>query len=166
MKAAELMAALNAVEQDHQILLDKLQALKDAVGRLVDPDGDMAKVLDQLREIHGYLATQLEAHMDEEETTLFPLLTSQGPGGTELVARLRQEHAEIRRRREEFANCLCVVGDLEDGPPRMVLWDLLEYGWDLWEFLDDHAHLETQAVHQYITRSVAGGPKKPADLQT
>src|SRR6516165_9546552 len=155
MSAAELMAALNTVEQDHRLVLDKIQALKETVCRLLDPEVNTAQVLDQLREIHTYLATQFEAHMEEEETTLFPLLEQQHAEGLELAARLRQEHAEIRRRREEFVNCLWVAGDLEGGPPPMALWDLLEYGWDLWEFLDNHAHVETRAVHQCVTRSAA-----------
>ena len=154
MSAAELMAALNTVEQDHRLVLDKIQALKETVCRLLDPEMNAGQVLDQLREIHAYLATQFEMHMEEEESTLFPLLEQEKPEGADLVARLRQEHAEIRRRREEFVNCLWVAGDLEGGPPPMVLWDLLQYGWDLWEFLDNHAHVETRAVHQCVNRSV------------
>jgi hypothetical protein len=118
MNAAELTAALNTVEQDHRLVLDKIQALKDAVCRLLEPEVDVAQVIDQHREIHAYLATQFEAHMEEEETTLFPLLERQGSEDSGLVVRLRQQHAEIRRRREEFGNCLRVAGDLEGGSLR------------------------------------------------
>ena len=38
----------------------------------------------------------------------------------------------------------------------MVLRDLLAYGWELWELLDNHAHAETQAVHQCVAQSLAG----------
>ena len=71
--------------------------------------------------------------------------------------RLRREHAEIRRKREELDNCLALAGELEDGLPKRVLRDLLTYGWELWELLDNHAHTETQAVHQCITQSVREG---------
>jgi hypothetical protein len=155
MNAAEVMAALNTVEQDHQIVLDKAQALKETVGCLIDPAGlDPHRVLDRLRDISRYCGTQLEAHMEEEEVTLFPLLEGHHPEGPELVTRLRQEHAEIRRKREEFDNCLHVAGDLEDDLPERVLTDLLAYGWDLWEALDAHAHAEAQAVHRGLVRSL------------
>ena len=39
MNATELVAALNTVEQDHRLVLDKVQALKEAVCCLVDPEG-------------------------------------------------------------------------------------------------------------------------------
>jgi iron-sulfur cluster repair protein YtfE (RIC family) len=161
MSTAQFLAALNTVEQDHRLVLDNVQALKDAISRLMDPDvEDPDGVLDQLREISAYLATQFEAHMEEEETTLFPLLERQ-PEGRDLVARLRREHDEIRRRREEFGDCLAVAEGLEGGAPKMVLVDLLIYGWDLWEFLDNHAHLETQAVHKCLARSLKGPAASP-----
>lgn len=93
--------------------------------------------------------------MLEEETGLFPFLERYRPGGADLVARLRQEHAQIRRMRAEFSNCLALALDLDDELPRMVIRDLLTYGWDLWEVVDQHAHAETQAVHQCVTASVA-----------
>jgi iron-sulfur cluster repair protein YtfE (RIC family) len=157
MNAAGIMAALNTVEQDHRLMLDQVQALKETVCRLVEPEVDTAQVLRQLREIGAYLATELETHMEEEETTLFPLLEWQGAEGSETAAGLRREHDEIRRRRAEFDRCLSVATDLEDGPPRMVLWDLVEYGWDLWEYLDRHAHTETQAVRRCATRFARAG---------
>src|SRR5262245_28977529 len=139
MNTADFTAALNTVEQDHRILLDQIQALREAVTCLLDPDVDPTRGVDRLREINAYLATQLEAHMEEEESTLFPLLEQEKPEGEALAARLRQEHAEIRRRRAEFEGCLDVGRELEGGPPRMLLLDLVIYGWELWEFLDCHA---------------------------
>jgi hypothetical protein len=152
MSTADLLAALNTVEQDHRLLLDNVQALREAVICLLDPEADPTKALDRLREIEAYLATQFEAHMEEEETTLFPLLEREKSDGPALAARLREEHAEIRRRRSQFGDCLDVAEGLEGGPPRMVLMDLIVYGWDLWEFLDYHAHVETRAVHQCLPR--------------
>jgi hemerythrin-like domain-containing protein len=153
MNTADFTAALNTVEQDHRLLLDQIQALREAVTCLLDPDVDPTRGVDRLREINAYLATQFEAHMEEEETTLFPLLEQDKPEGEALAARLRQEHAELRRRRAEFEGCLEVGRELEGGPPRMLLLDLIIYGWELWEFLDCHAHLETRAVRQYLARS-------------
>jgi hypothetical protein len=66
---------------------------------------------------------------------------------------LRREHAEIRRRCQELGNCLEVADDLENEFPRMVLRDLLTYGWELWELLDDHARTETRAVHRYLAQT-------------
>jgi hypothetical protein len=155
MNAIDLLAALNTVEQDHRLVLDHIQALREAVTCLLDPeDPDREDVLDRLREISIYLGTAFEAHMEEEETTLFPLLEQAPPGGVELAARLREEHAEIRRRRAEFDDCLRVGEGLEGGPPRMVVADLVLYVWDLWELLHNHAHRETQAVQDCVARSL------------
>jgi hemerythrin-like domain-containing protein len=154
MNAADLLPALNTVEQDHRLVLDKIRALKETAGYLLDPRGtDPWQVLDRLRELHDYFTTQFTAHLEEEETTLFPLLEQHQPGGPELVARLRREHAEIRRRCEELGNCLEVADELEGEFPRRVLRDLLAYGWDLWELLDDHARTETRAVHRYLAQT-------------
>jgi hypothetical protein len=91
--------------------------------------------------------------LEEEEKTLFPLLERQAPGGPELAARLRREHAEVRRRGEELGNCLGVADGLEGELPSRVLRDLFAYGWDLWELLDDHARTETRAVHRYFAQT-------------
>jgi hemerythrin-like domain-containing protein len=153
MNRTELMGALHTVEQDHRLVLDNVEALKDTVGSLLEPEGeDRQRVLGKLQEINAYFATQFEAHLEEEETTLFPLLEQQPPDGPELVARLRQEHEQIRNRRKEFGDSLEFALELEDGLTRAVLRDLLTYGLDLWELLDKHAHVETQAVHQCVAR--------------
>jgi iron-sulfur cluster repair protein YtfE (RIC family) len=154
MNTAEIRAALNTVEQDHRLVLNKMQALKDAVNQLLDPeDSDLEPVLHRLRDSNEFFATQFASHMAEEETTLFPLLEQLQPEGPALVARLRQEHAEIRRKREEFGNCLELAVELEEGLTTMVRRDLLAYGWELLELLDNHAHAETQAVHQCVMTS-------------
>jgi hypothetical protein len=153
MNAADLLPALNTVEQDHRLVLDRMRALKETAGYLLDPGAtDPRQVLDRLRELHDYFTTQFTAHLEEEETTLFPLLERHQTGGPELVARLRREHAEIRRGCEELGNCLEVADELEGEFPPRVLRDLLAYGWDLWELLDDHARTETQAVHRYLAQ--------------
>ena len=36
---------------------------------------------------------------------------------------------------------------------RVVLRDLVAYGWELGDLLDEHAHTETRAVHPCIARS-------------
>ncbi len=153
MNAGEMLAALNTVEQDHQLVLDKVQLLKEMVNCLLGPDDPAPRaVLDRLRELHGYFSTQMACHMDEEETTLFPLVENNAPGGAEVVARLRKEHEEIRRRLQEFGDCLQVSQELDEGVPRMVARDLLIYGWQLWDVLDNHAHQETQAFRQCVNR--------------
>jgi len=134
MNAAAFTAALNTVEQDHQLVLDKVQALKELVSRLLAPeDLDAPRVLKRLRELDAFFATQLANHMDEEETTLFPLLEQYPSEGPALTARLRREHDEIRRQLAAFNNSLGVALDLRDGLPRAVLRDLLVDGWELWE---------------------------------
>jgi hypothetical protein len=152
MNADELLFALSVVEEDHQLVLDKIQGLKEAVSYAVDPvAADPLLVLGQLWGAHRYFGSHFESHLEQEEEGLFPLLERQ-PGGAEVVARLRQEHAVIRRRREAFGNCLHVAAELGDGIPPAVVRDLLAYGWELWELLDRHAHAETVAVQQCLRR--------------
>jgi hypothetical protein len=159
MNADEVLFALSLVEEDHQLVLDKVQALKGAVSHVLAPTAaDARRVLDQLRGAHEYFATHFEVHMRDEEVGLLPLLEQQ-PGGVEVVARLRQDHAEIRRRREDFGNCLQVAAELGDGITRAVARDLLAYGWELWELLDRHAHTETVAVCQCVGRLALEAPE-------
>lgn len=162
MNANEIMAALGTVEQDHELVLEKIRALRTVVGLLLEPkDFDPRRVLSQLREIRDYLATQLEAHFEEEDETLFPILEQQSPNGPQLVASLRQEHDEIRRKREEFTNCLEVATELEDNLPRAVLRDLVIDGWELWSLLDHHANAETEGVQECVAQALAGHAHPP-----
>jgi hemerythrin-like domain-containing protein len=157
MSATELTAVLSTVEQDHRLVLEKMQALKDAVNGLLESgEVPLHRTLGRLRESNEYFATQFEAHLEAEERTLFPFLERQQSDGPALVARLRRDHAEIRRLRQEFDNCLAVALETEGAAPRMVLRDLLAFGWELWELLDDHAHVETRAVHQGADRHLRG----------
>jgi hypothetical protein len=154
LKTAEVLAALATVEQDHHLVAAKIRALKEAVCCLIDPDAvDCHYVLARLRDMHSYFHTHLEEHFAEEETTLLPLLEQMPAGGPELAERLRHEHAEIRRKFDEFGNCLTVACQVEDELPKMVLRDLLGYGWELWEILDDHAHIETRAVERCFAQA-------------
>jgi hemerythrin-like domain-containing protein len=156
MNAVEALPALNTVEQDHRLVLDRMRALKETVGYLADAAGaDPRKGLPRLRELQDYFAKQFKLHMEEEETTLFPLLEGRTREGHELVAHLRKEHAEIRRLSEELGSCLEVASELEERLPRAVLRDVLHYGWALWELLDSHAHAETRAVHKFIAQTFA-----------
>jgi hemerythrin-like domain-containing protein len=164
MDVAEFVTALKTVEQDHRLVLEKMQALKDTASCLLEPgDRDCRAALGRLREINDYFATQFAAHLKEEEAMLFPFLERQHTEGSALVDRLRRDHEEIRRHREEFGNCLEFGIELEDGVTKMVLRDILIYGYSLWELLDNHAHVETQAVHQCIGQhlhsDLAASPK-------
>jgi hemerythrin-like domain-containing protein len=155
MSAEEFLAALNTVEQDHQLVLDKVRALKEAANSLLVPaDPAPRQALDRLRELNDYFSTQLACHMDEEEITLFPLMERHAAEGLARVAGLRREHAEIRRKLEEFSNCLDVAGQLSEGLPRPVRRDLLVYSWDLWEALDVHAYRETEAIRECILQAL------------
>jgi len=157
MNVDPFLAALNTVEQDHRLVLEKMQALKDAVGCVLNlEDTNPRRVLKRLQDLNDYFVSHFASHMDEEETTLFPLLEQQDAGGPELVVHLRAEHGEILRKREELGNCLEVATGLEDHLSRAVLRDLLSYGWELWELLDHHAHAETRAVHRCLARSLLG----------
>ena len=148
-----LAAALETVEQDHQLVLDRVQALKEMVAALMAPeDLDAPRVFGRLRELDNYFVTQFATHMDGEEKTLFPLLEQLPPEGTALAERLRQEHTTLRRKLDEFNGALEIAVALQDRPPRAVLRDLLTYAWDLWEQLDRHAHDETQCVHACLDR--------------
>jgi len=156
MNATEFGAALDTVEQDHRLVLEQMQMLKDIVGSLFDGgDLDMDLLLERLKDINKYFATEFEAHLEEEEATLFPLLEKHEPAGRDLVARLRQEHADLRRMREEFGKCLEVCAELEDAVPRAVLRDLITYGWEFWNLLDNHAHTETRALQEWIAHSLS-----------
>jgi hemerythrin-like domain-containing protein len=107
MNAAELKAAVDTVEQDHELVLEKLKALKDTIYCLLEPAKTTSgEMVDELVEFNKYFATKFESHLDEEETTLFPLLEKHTSTGPEIVARLRQQHKEIRRKRQEFEDCL------------------------------------------------------------
>jgi iron-sulfur cluster repair protein YtfE (RIC family) len=149
MTSEKLLATLQTVEQDHQIVLHKIAALKECIGTLLRPsEGDLHKVLRRLKEVNDYLETNFTTHLLEEEMTLFPLLAEFKPEGLNLVDRLRREHEEIRTKREEFASCLTIALEVEDTLPRAVVRDLLIDAWELWDILDEHAHEETQAVQE------------------
>jgi hemerythrin-like domain-containing protein len=160
LNATKVMAALNTIEQDHRLVLDRMQALKETVSCLMyRKTEDARQVLLNLREINKYFSTEFTCHSEEEEETLFPLLEQDNPEGHELVQRLRAEHDKIYRQCEEFDNSLQFALDLEDGLNKTVLRDVFIYGWQLWELLDDHARVETQAIHRWIENSF---PKEAA----
>src|SRR5579875_2737341 len=147
MNATKVRAALDTIEQDHRLVLERMQALKETVNSLMyQKTNDIRQSLFKLREIDNYFGTEFICHSDEEEQTLLPLLEQNIPDGKTLVTRLRVEHDTIRRRCEEFDNSLQVALDLEDGINKTVVRDVFIYGWRLWELLDDHARVETQAI--------------------
>jgi hemerythrin-like domain-containing protein len=155
MNNADLLFALNIVEEDHQLVLYKMQALKDALSQWLEPgSAALPAAVRRLRELHAYFVMKFESHMEEEETALFPLLERDAPDGATLAARLREEHKEIRRRCEEFDNSLAYAAQLDDELPRAVIRDLLRYGWEFWDYLDQHAHTETDAVRGCVARSL------------
>lgn len=75
MNTDQLKAAISTVEQDHHLVLENLQALKETVYFLMEPAKTSSdEVVTRLNEFNKFFATQFESHMEEEETTLFPLL--------------------------------------------------------------------------------------------
>ncbi len=153
MNSTQLLAALRTVEQDHQMVLDKIAALKESIEILLRPnEGNLHQVLQRLKEVNDYLETNFTAHLLEEESTLFPLLDQLKPESAKLVGLLRLEHQEIRDRSEEFANCLGVALEMEGTLPKVIVRDLLIDAWELWDLLDKHAHEETQAVKECFSR--------------
>jgi hemerythrin-like domain-containing protein len=153
MAAADFVAALDTVEQDHELLMDRMQALKDMMTALATPESsDLSQLFARLQELNNYFVTQFTTHMDEEETSLFPLLEQFPPDGSALAAQLREEHTALRRRVEDFNRCLAVALELQERPPRAVLRDLLTYTWELWGLLDKHAHSESQGLHACLDR--------------
>jgi hemerythrin-like domain-containing protein len=151
MNATGVIAALNTVEHDHRLVLDRIQALKDTVDWLMNRNvKDARQGLLQLREINKYFATEFACHLEEEEQTLFPLLEQWNAEGRELVAQLRTEHDTLRHRCQELDDSVQVAIELEDGLRKAVLRDVYIYGWRLWEGLDDHAQVETQAIHRCL----------------
>jgi hemerythrin-like domain-containing protein len=153
MGVLEVAAALTTVEQDHQLVVDRVQALQEMVAALMSPtEIDAPKVFGRLLELDNFFVTQFAIHMDEEEKTLFPLLEQFAPDGPALAERLRQEHRTLRNKLDDFSNCLAVAIELQDRPPRVVLRDLLTYAWDLWSALDKHAHAETQGIQECLER--------------
>jgi hypothetical protein len=148
----QFMAALKVVEDDHQLVLEKVQALRNALRCLSEAEeGRPQQVITTLQGINDFLGTRLTAHLEEEERMLFPFLEQSFPEGGALVARLRLDHAAILEKQREFANCLEIAAELvDDGLTRVVLLDLLAFGLELWELLDAHAHTETQAIRQCL----------------
>jgi iron-sulfur cluster repair protein YtfE (RIC family) len=154
MDATQLKAAVNIVEQDHQLVLENLRALKDTVYCLMEPaKTSSGEVVTRLDEFNKFFTSQFEDHLKEEETTLFPLLEKDGSGGAEVVARLRKDHDDIRRKRSEFESCLKIAAaSQEENIPPSILRDLLRYGLDFWEQLDTHAHFESRELHRCISQ--------------
>jgi hypothetical protein len=150
MNATEFMAAMNTVEQDHQLVLDKVKGLKEAVGCLLEPATNWHAALDRLCELNRFFATAFETHMQEEEKNLFPLLEKNAPDGATVVQQLQSAHIEIRRQIEAFGKCLHVAAESDDDPQKTVVRDVLAFGWELWGILDEHARRETQAVQRCL----------------
>lgn len=152
MNLDQFTAALKVVEDDHQLVLEKAQALRKVLRSLMETeDRHPHQVIAKLQDISDFLGTRLAGHLDEEETALFPFLEQSLPEGGALVARLRLDHAAILEKRQEFANCLEIAAELVDGGlTHAVLLDLLAFGLELWELLDAHAHSETQGIRQCI----------------
>jgi hypothetical protein len=154
MEISQLMSAMNMVETDHQLVVEKLQLLKDALGCLMDSDRNPASVVKRIDELSKVIASRFSAHVAQQEIRLFPFLLQNLPEEPDLVAALRKEHEGIEQKSAELSNCLKLALELEEKLPHAVLWDVMTYGWDLWELLDGHAHRETAAIRRCFAKFV------------
>jgi hypothetical protein len=152
MNLNQFIAVLRVVEDDHQLVVEKVQALRKALTCLMETgEPQPRQVIAKLQKVNDFLGTRFASHLEEEERTLFPFLEQSLPGGASLVTRLELDHAAIVHKQQEFANCLQIATELlDDGLTRAVLLDLLTFGLELCELLDAHAHSETQAIRQCL----------------
>jgi Hemerythrin HHE cation binding domain len=148
----QFMAALKVVEDDHQLVLEKVQALEKVLHCLSETgERQPNRVIASLQGFDEFLGSRMASHLEEEERTLFPFLEQSSPEGGSLVARLRMDHTAILSKRQEFANCLEIAAEIaDDGLTRAVLLDLVAFGLELCELLDAQAHCETQAIRQCL----------------
>jgi len=154
----QFMAALKVVEDDHQLVLEKVQALRNALCCLSEAGEQQPhQAIAILKDLSAFFGARFAKHMEEEEKNLFPFLEQTVPEGGSLVARLRLDHTAILNKRQEFADCLEIAAELmDDGLSRAVLLDLVAFGLELWELLDAHAHAETQAIRQCMVCRLPG----------
>jgi hypothetical protein len=164
--AEEFNQVLSTIEQDHELVLQKIRVLRGALDRLLEPEEqEPRQILARLQEANRFFATSFADHMREEERTLFRFLEKHSPGDADVVTGLREDHAKISRMREEWGNCLHVAFELEDGPPRQVLRDLFIGGWELLEYLDQHAQAETRAVRRCLGHSFPSMSPPPREQE-
>jgi hemerythrin-like domain-containing protein len=154
MEISQLMSAMNMVETDHQLVVEKLQLLKDALGCLMDSERNATSLVKRIYELSKVIASRFSTHVAQQEIRLLPFLVQNLPEEPGLVATLRNEHERIERKSAELSNCLKVALELEEKLPHAVLWDVMTYGWELWELLDGHAHRETAAIRRCFAKFV------------
>ncbi len=81
---------LRRFEREHDEALEALVRLEDAVRRLVAGPA-VPEALDAVRTVHGFLATAVREHNENEEHALFPLLGEDAPCRVFV-----EEHATLR----------------------------------------------------------------------
>jgi hypothetical protein len=157
MEITQLMSAMNWIEDDHQLVVDKLRALQQALGCLREPGSDAARFLRRLQTFNQAIAARFSAHVAQQEVHVLPYLQNNLPDEPGLVATLREEHEKIKSKLGEWDSCLKVALQLES-VPHAVLLDILAYGWEVWELLDRHAHRETTALGRCFGRFLQAVP--------
>ncbi len=157
MTSLKIETVLNTLEEDHQLVHTKMQLLRDTVIALLDhKPSDGPRILDRFEAIKDFFANQFASHLEEEELTLFKFLEEGSQEDAELVAVLREEHEAIVRKVDEFSGCLQVARDVQENLPIMVKRDLIDYGWELLNLIDTHAHKETTAVQEKVRKRLLG----------
>ncbi len=153
MTTTKIEAILSTLEEDHQLVHTKMQLLRETVIVLLDRQPVPAqRILDRFEDIKEFFANQFASHLEEEELTLFVFLEEASAEGAGIVRVLREEHEAIVRKVQEFSDCLQVARDVEENLPIMVQRDLIDYGWELLDLIDTHAHKETKAVQDQVRK--------------
>ena len=142
------MAVLKTVEDEHQVLLEKVQALRTGLGSLRDARAFQSQqTIQTLQSLGSYFTTSLALHLHDDEQRLLPLLEQSGAEGVSLMEVVKKDHAAILAKLEVFADCLEVAAELDDGDlSRTALVDLTIFGTELCDLLDVHIRREMQAI--------------------
>jgi hypothetical protein len=150
-KPDPFLAALREVEHLRQRVDEKVQALGNAL-RCLGETGmrQPRQVIGVFQDLSDFFATRLAPLLQTEEQTLFPFLEESSPDGGARVAGLRQDHAAILDKRQEFADHLQKGAALieKGGLTREILLKILASGLELWELLDANMQSQTEIIHQ------------------
>src|SRR3972149_1804273 len=90
------------LKEEHAVVLGKLRALEDLLGRL----GERAAVTPDLRELGAFFARDFWLHFDKEEYALFVELGRYVPRHAGPLQMMLDEHVDLRTLREVFDQVL------------------------------------------------------------